>query len=111
MKLHRIGPAIVSRIESPAELAQRAADAADWGHCLDCGAPCDALAGEVQCAPCDALAAELDDEREQDRDALALRIIAEAERLGPFHSGEVERFDRRAFVGRPVGQLELELAA
>lgn len=70
--------------ETREQLAQRILDADDWGHCLDCGEPVDAMAGEVQCKPCDQLAAELDAEREVELAPVIARIIAESERAGPW---------------------------
>lgn len=71
-------------METPAQLAQRAADAADWGFCLECGCEVDALAGEVLCKPCDDEAAEHEAAMEQLASAVLPRLLAElAEPLPP----------------------------
>lgn len=74
------------RAETPAELAERAAAAADWGHCLDCGADVDALAGEVLCAPCDAAAEAWELEHGAEQAELAQLILAEVASYGPHWS-------------------------
>lgn len=64
-------------LESPAALAARAAGAADWGHCLECGGDVDALAGEVLCRPCDDAAAATEAGFAELAGELLPRVLAE----------------------------------
>lgn len=64
-------------METPAQLAQRVLDAADWGHCLECGCDVDALAGEVLCGPCDAEATEHDARMEELAAVFVPRLLAD----------------------------------
>lgn len=79
MSAGRIGPAIIANV------ARRIAEAADFGHCLECGAPIPfelALGGRVLCDVHDAEAEAWELDHAERRDELAHRINAEAASYG-----------------------------
>lgn len=65
------------------ELAQRILDAADWGHCLECGCKVDAFAGAVLCEPCDAEAMETEADCAAMWAGISTRVMAELEAPRP----------------------------